>query len=1011
MHRDIANLPQRIHVTIQERLLPLLHVERVPATVTARVLPGEPEPFEDAIDGEFSSFDPGTWWGLPWSTTWLRVEAIAPERRDGHRREVIVDLGFDGDDPGFQSEGLAYDTDGRILKGIAPRNAYVPVPDDVAPGTPWTFYIEAAANPRVRTRTQAMHGDLATAPEEPLYQFRHVDAALRDDDVFGLILDMQVLHELQETLDDGSPRKHRIIQGLSDAVDELGARDMAGRAAAARAILRPLLDSPAHASAHRTTGVGHAHIDSAWLWPIRETKRKCARTFSNVVALAADYPELRFACSSAQQYQWMKESYPQVFDAVARSVATGQFVPVGGMWVESDTNMPGSEGLARQFVQGQRFFEREFGITCGEVWLPDSFGYTAALPQIARLAEARWMLSQKMSWNQTNRFPHSTFWWEGLDGTRIFTHFPPSDTYNARISAEELDRGSRQFQERGRANSSIMPFGHGDGGGGPTREMLEVARRVADLEGSPRFELRSPAEFFADAEDEYPQAPVWAGEMYLEFHRGTYTSQIAMKQGNRAMEYLLTEAEHWAARAALECGADYPYDELDELWQEALLYQFHDILPGSSIAWVHREARERFGVLRERAQRIIDDALARLTGPGDTVVLVNPAPLPQHGLPAFGSGKASDPGPVRISRDRDTITLDNGLVRVIVDGDGLLTSAVELSTGREALSVRGNLLQLHPDQPNRYDAWDLDEFYLNRVEDLATATSVTLDDTDPLAPSVRVEREFHDSSVVQTMTLQAGARRIDCVTDVDWQEREHVLKAAFPTTVHTKDVTCDIQYGHLRRPVHRNTSWEAAQFEICAHKFVHVEEPGFGVALVNRGTYGHDVSRPATGESRGALPTTVRLTLARGPVFPDPFTDRGRHRFEYSLVVGAGIEEAVAEGWAAAMPVRELRGGHDVEPLLEVSDGVVVTAIKLADDRSGDLVIRCHEALGRRTKASITLSRDFCEACVVNLLERTDGEVEHLTTLTVDGRELSFPLTPFQIVTLRMSSKSRNRAS
>ncbi|WP_374101071.1 alpha-mannosidase, partial [Streptomyces phytophilus] len=358
--------------------------------------------------------------------------------------------------------------------------------------------------------------------------------------------------------------------------------------------------------------VGHAHIDSAWLWPVRETVRKCARTFTNMTALAAEYPELVFACSSAQQYAWMKERHPEVFDRIRKAVAAGTWAPVGGMWVEADGNLPGGEALARQLVHGRRFFEEEFGIGQAGVWLPDSFGYTAAYPQLARLAGAEWFLTQKLSWNETNRLPHHTFAWEGIDGTRIFTHFPPVDTYNAELTGAELAHAERNFADKGPATRSLVPFGFGDGGGGPTRSMLEKARRLRDLEGSPRVKSGAPDAFFAAARAEYERLPVWRGELYLENHRGTYTSQARTKRGNRRSEALLREAELWAATAAVRAGAPYPYERLAAVWERVLLNQFHDILPGTSIAWVHRQAEQVYGEVRAELEAIIAEALGRL---------------------------------------------------------------------------------------------------------------------------------------------------------------------------------------------------------------------------------------------------------------------------------------------------------------------------------------------------------------------------------------------------------------
>ena len=997
MHRELASLDQRIERALEQRLVPALYCDTEPVTVTATHLPGEPVPFATAVEREYAPFPVGGSWGRAWSTTWFHLAGTVPARMRGRRVELLVDLGFDRAGPGFRSEGLAYTADGVPIKGIEPRTAYVPVAAPAAGGEAVDVYVEAAANPRFDGRVSPF-GDPETVPERLLYRLDRAELAVLDEDVFGLVLDMRVLHQLARELDDREPRRHEIRRALEQMLDDLDVSYVAAGAARARAWLAPVLRSPATASAHRITAAGHAHIDSAWLWPVRETIRKCARTFANVTALAAEYPDLVFACSSAQQYAWTKQHHPQVYERIRAAVAAGTFVPVGGMWVESDTNLPGGEALVRQFTQGKRFFAAEFGVEPREVWLPDSFGYTAALPQLARLAGCRWFLSQKMSWNTTNRFPHHTFWWEGIDGTRVFTHFPPADTYNAELTGAELARGVHRFAEHGRSRHSLLPFGYGDGGGGPTREMLETARRVADLEGSPRVAVRAPAAFFADAEAEYPDAPVWSGEMYLEYHRGTYTSQVAMKQGNRRTEHLLREAELWSATAARRTGYAYPYDELDELWQQALLLQFHDILPGSSIAWVHRQARQTYAGLAERLGAIIESAISALAGSGELELVTNAAPQPRDGVAALAIGPARADEPVTAVRSGDGAVLDNGLLRVTVAADGTLSSVRDLGADREVLAGPGNVLQLHPDTPNRFDAWDLDEFYRHRRRDLTGATEVEVD-----GPVVRVTRADGASTYVQTIALAPGRPVVEFGLDVDWREREHVLKVAFPLDVHADHSSAEIQFGHVRRPTHVNTSWDAARFEICAHRWLHVGEAGYGAALVNAGTYGHDVTRRPPGDGRGAAATTVRLTLLRAPLYPDPQTDQGRHHFAYALVGGAGIADAVREGYRMNLPTRRLRGAAPVEPLIAVDDpAVVVEAVKLADDRSGDVVVRLYESLGGRARASVRASFDVAAASVRDLLEREDSEIAALAPLEHDGRDVRLTLQPFQVVTLRL---------
>ncbi|MDN5601568.1 MAG: alpha-mannosidase, partial [Brachybacterium sp.] len=601
---------------------PNVYVDREPLTLASWEVPGEPVPFSEAVGQVYEPFVVGMRWGRPWGTTWLRVTGTVPGAPGA---ELLFDLGFNPGEPGFQAEGTVYRPDGSIVKAVEPRNSHVPL--DGEAGEEFVLYLEAAANPDVadgfRDFQPTPLGELETAGEGPLYVFRQADIAVRDVVVWELLQDAVVLLQLITELSD-TPRRAEILRALERMVDAADPDDIAGTAAEARAELTEVLSRPASASAHRVHAIGHAHIDSAWLWPVRETQRKVARTFSNVLSLQEE-SDFTFAASSAQQYAWMKRFQPELFSRMRDAVASGRFAPAGGMWVESDTNLPGGEALARQFVRGKRFFMEEFGVEPLDVWLPDSFGYSAALPQIARAAGSRWMLTQKMSWNETNVMPHHTFLWEGLDGTRIFTHFPPVDTYNAQLTGAELAKAERQYAEKGLANTSLVPYGYGDGGGGPNREMIAAAVRLRSLEGSPTVTLSSPTQFFEAAEAEYPDPPVWSGEMYLEFHRGTYTSQARTKRGNRRSEHALREAELWATAAALR-GAAYPYEDLDGLWETVLLQQFHDILPGTSIGWVHREAERRYAAVLASAERIVAQALGGVVGEGTTELVANAGP-------------------------------------------------------------------------------------------------------------------------------------------------------------------------------------------------------------------------------------------------------------------------------------------------------------------------------------------------------------------------------------------------
>lgn len=1000
MHDDPRAVWRRVDRVLAERLRPARYPLATPCRVAVWHVPGEPVDVAEALRAEYVPAAVGDRWGAPWTTTWFRVgidlDAGLPAEFRGRDLEAIIDLGFDGDRPGFQCEGLAYDSSGVPVKGLHPRNRHLPV-DPAATGM-LTWYVEAAANPMLLGphgfRPTRM-GDPETAGTDALYRLRRADLAVADRVVWELIQDVEVLTQLAGELPADAPRRHEITGALRCMLDRLDPDRIADTAAGARQELAGVLARPAYASEHRIAAVGHAHIDSAWLWPLRETHRKVARTVANVTALMAEHPRLRFAMSQAQQLAWLQQRHPALFDRVRHFVHKGQFVPVGGMWVESDTNLPGGEAMARQFAHGKRFFLDEFGIETREVWLPDSFGYSAALPQLVALSGSRWFLTQKLSWNDTNRFPHHTFWWEGIDGTRIFTHLPPVDTYNSELSGVELAHARRNFTEHGHATTSLVPFGHGDGGGGPTREMLARAYRTADLEGSPRVRLSSPAEFFTAAEADHRGPAVWSGELYLEFHRGTYTSQARTKQGNRRSEHLLREAELWCATAASRGLLDYPYDAFDRLWKTVLLHQFHDILPGSSIAWVHREAEDTYRRVIDELHQLIDDAQRALAGPpGRQQVTFNAAPHARDGVAPLAAAPAQSSDAALVTRDGTDVVLDNGLLRVVIDDHGLLTSVYDHGAGREALAAgrAGNLLQLHPDQPTTWDAWNLDESYRNQAQDLTGAEDLTVEHTAD-GPVVVVRRGTPLSSIVQRISLAPGVRRVDIDTDIDWHETEKILKAAFPLDVHATTSAAETQFGHVHRPTHANTSWDAARFEICAHRWIRVGEPGYGHALVNDSTYGHDVTR-----DDGAT-TTVRLSLLRAPRFPDPGTDHGRHRMRYALVPGATVDDAVREGYRINLPGRAIPGSHSVPPLVQVGHGaVIVEAVKLADDRSGDVVVRLYEARGGRAQTRVTTSFTPAAITHVDLLERPLDRQPSDPGMVV--------LRPFQIVTLRFTPSS-----
>jgi alpha-mannosidase len=1002
MHDDRELVEERITRELAERVVPLVHPHRRPLDVEAGPKPDRLAPFTI-----------GQHWGPPWTTTWFRFTGTVPADWSGRRVEAMIDLGFGADAPGFQCEGLVRGADGRPMQGIHPRRQAVAVPG--GPG-PVELVVEAAANPLFPQFHPSTLGSPATAGEEPLYRLRRAELVLVDVDAEALLHDLDVLDTTMRTLALEDPRRARIRVAIARSLDVLasarGANDPVG---AARAAVADVLAVPARSGAHRIIATGHAHIDTAWLWPLQETARKCTRTFASAVALMDDAPDFRFSCSQAQQYAWIADREPELFARIAGKVAAGQWIPVGGMWVEPDMNLPSGESIVRQIVFGQRFFEQHFGVRCREVWIPDVFGYPAGLPQVYVAGGMDRFVTQKLSWNRQNRFPHSTFWWEGIDGSRLLTHFPPVDTYNAEIVPGEVAHSVRRFAEHAWSGWSLMPFGYGDGGGGPTREMLERLRRMADLDGLPTIEQGAPGDFFERVEEEVRRGapvPVWRGELYMETHRGTLTSQLRTKLGNKRCERLLREAELWTAAAGGPPGG------FDELWREVLTLQFHDIIPGSSIAWVHVDAEAAHRRIGDELEAHVGELLRAVTpnGPAlanpathdrDEVVVTTVEPGGDGPVQRLAGGRVAyrarvpglgiAPAVAVESIERVVVTdrsMANGCLAVSWDLDGNLRSVIDVARGRELLpdGALGAVLELAADRPVRYDAWDLESWVREDPQRLTRADAVEVVEHGPLLGSVHVQRSFGPSTAVLTYVLRAGSPRLDVHVALDWHHQEHLLSMAFPLDVRADEATCGIQFGAVRRPTHPSSSWDAAKFEVCAHRYVDVAEPSFGVAVLNDGRYGHHVFGGA-----------VRVSLARGARYPDPHADQGHHEVTISLFPhGPGLAGVVAEAERLDLPVREVSdgaaAGPTALPVVTVNGaGVEVDSVKVADDGSGDLVVRLHECCGDRVAVTVAADRRITAASRCNLLEEPAGAFE------VSDGIVATTLRPFQLLTLRLT--------
>ncbi|WP_063731577.1 alpha-mannosidase [Streptomyces sp. RTd22] len=1042
MHRHFSRTLERLDRVRRERILPRVHSRLGDVEIEAWTVgdDGEPVSPRHALgltpepgrgSPDYRPFALGDAWGPAWSTTWFRVSGKVEPRTPGPV-DLLLDLGWFDHSVGGHCEGLVFTPDGTVVKGLHPRQTAIRLaagdtgPGLSAPDGRFQLYVEAAANPLLLGLPPFVateHGEKGAREAFEQFRLRRAETAVFAPEVHALLCDLDVLGGLAAELTEDEPRHWRLLYGIERALDAYDEADAEASAHRARAHLAPLLAAPAHASAHRITAVGHAHMDSAWLWPLRETVRKLARTVSNALALLDAHPDLVYTMSAAQHFAWLEDHYPELFARMRQYVERGRLVPVGGMWVEPDGVIPTGESMVRQLTYGKSYFLDRFGLEAREVWLPDSFGYSGALPQLGRRAGARWFLTQKISWNDTTTFPHHSFWWEGIDGTRIFTHFPPAETYAAEVTARELRHAVTTFKDKAIASHSLLPYGYGDGGGGPTREMAERLRRFADLEGAPRVVSRTPAEFFEDAEAELrevesvarPLAPVHRGELYLELHRGTLTSQVAMKRHNRACESLLRAAEYLGAAATVLRGAPYPGESLDEIWRGVLLHQFHDILPGTSISWVHREARATYRAMESRLRGLIERATEALAAeapgtadPGRTAGL----------LPPFIPVRTADtqPDPVRVTDGEAGATvLDDGLLRVVVDADGHLTSLHDPRGGREVVPPggRSGVLQLFRDEPVRWDAWDVDRHTLRTFQVVDDVTSRTVVHDGPDA-GVEVVRRFGASTVTLTMWLRAGTGRFETECAVDWQERERLLKVALPVHIMAPTARFETQYGYVERPLLTNTEAQDAMFEAAMHRYLHVADGTFGLGILNDTMYGADARA-----DRDA--TVVRLSLLRGSRFPDPDADAGTHHFRWALLPGADVpatvEAASVFNAPGIPPLPPLDPLVAIEPL---QGHAVVDWIKLADDGSGDVVVRIYETQGSRAKALLRPCAELGAGAAVeetDLLERALAPGDDLPTALprtpagtrrpADGAALD--LGPFQVTTLRITPGTHPR--
>lgn len=975
--RAISRLPKLVYHPLSE------------LTVEAWITP-EPVPFAERESGTHQTLKVGDKWGKLWDCAWFHFTGTVPSEAAGENVVLLLDI---------NGEGLVVNAEGNPVQGLTGvRSGF-----DYSLGRPGKrvlpFKAPAKGGELVDVWVDAGNNDLfGGLPDGGA--LAEASVAVRRDDIQALCFDFEVLRELLEYLPRTKARAARVLSALYDAVLVLPQRGIpsAEEVAAARAVLASELARRGGDPALTVSALGHAHIDLAWLWPIRETIRKGARTFATALRMMERYPDYVFGASQPQLYQWIKDQYPDLYAQIKARVAEGRWEVQGAMWVEPDANIPSGEALVRQILYGKRFFRDEFGINVTNLWMPDVFGYSGSLPQILRAAGLTTFMTQKLSWSEVNTFPHHTFHWEGIDGSRVLVHMPPEGTYNSSAAPRAIARAEENFLDKAVSDRVLVLFGIGDGGGGPGEEHLERLAREHDLQGLAPVVQEPSKVFFDRLQENSVKYPVWRGELYLEKHQGTLTTQGRNKRGNRKLEFALRELELSASRAWLTSKTPYPQDALERIWKEMLLLQFHDILPGSSITRVYDESLPRYAALMAEVQELTAAADAAMLGVGDTPIVLNSlswdrAEWLKAGdawrlaqVPALGSALLPE-----LANSIPTVLasanlLENEALRVTFSENGDLISVYDKAAGREALRSGeiGNTLAVYEDFG---DAWDFASDYAAAPPAHFALTSAEAYVDGPKA-ILKQTRTFGASTLTQEISLTAGSRRLEFQTHVDWQEDNRMLRTAFPVAVNTDVARCEIQFGSIARPTTRNTTWEAAKYEVCGHKWVDMSETNYGVALLNDCKYGHSVQD-------GAL----ALTLLRSPSGPDPVADRATHEFSYALLPHAGDSAAgnvVREAYALNVPLRVSTGASPVPSLLSVNtENVIVDTVKKAEDDDA-LIVRLYEAHG--TAAFVNVNFGFNPRAV----SRVDLMEENPQPVTMQGATAILGFTPFEIITLRV---------
>ena len=962
---------------------------------------------KEAASHDFRPFSPGTSWGRKWEYGWFRTEVILPEESVGKRIMVHIGTG---------PEMLVY-VNGREAGSIDKQHDYVELTPCGVPGERFEIYAECYAGHGLRPENGGIYGrDEISVPEPPERQCfigsSHFDIWNRD--VFEAYVDYHTLYELWKVMPDSDLRTMEIGQALqhftytADFEAEEPRRSESIREGAG--LLQPLLKKKNGDTMPEYTVFGQSHLDLAWLWPMEETKRKSARTYSNQVALMEKYPEYKFLLCSPTVLENLKEYYPKLFSRIKELAERGQFVPEGAVYVESDTNLPGGESLIRQFVLGKRWFREEFGVDSRVAWLPDTFGFSGALPQIMKGCRVPYFATQKLLRcdPECEQFPYNVFWWEGIDGTRILSHLYKKN--NAVFTSGALrERWEKDRNQKQEISSFVFPFGYGDGGGGPTELMVETALRCKNLEGVPGCTMEGPVYFFERLKEEQIKN-VYYGELYLAWHRGTYTAQAEIKRGVRKAEYALREAEYLAGLLRLVGKTDGEAEvlcKLEELWKLLLLQEFHDILPGTSIQRVNREAQEALERIERESRLLTEQLLYRLAGER---AVFNSLSWERCAsglkLPPCGYVLLRDDARAENVEDCDpfpgnSLVFVNDYYRAQVDEQGRIVSLTDRVSGYEYAKEPLNEWKLYRDVNVDYDAWELGRMYEQCPERLSGSCTFLAEREQRGGVTVTVERRERYFAAKQRIHFYPDSPRIDFDTEIDWQERHKILKADFPTTVYSKEVLEEIQFGYIRRPTHKSRQYEKDLYETCHHKYAVLTDGENGFALINDCKYG-----------LSAEDSRLSLSLLRAPLIPDMTADRGMHHFTYSIMPFSGpfvrsrvTEEAYECNVEVTVSGGKLQGRFETNAVSETvsffrleGGHTVLETCKPAMDETKGIVLRIYEAKGSAGVTELSLPCYVKQAFVCNMLEEKQQELE-----IRDGR-VNLQFHSFEIKTILLET-------